>query len=91
MTQSYNTVLAVLGENAACQPDLNLPGIPIYCDQTTTSFSLSATSSSSTVYAVQVNQSNHLDCDNVILIILIFSSFILQQYFQLIIRVIFIY
>ena len=57
VTQSYNTVLAVLGENAACQPDRNLAGIPLYCDQTTTRFTVSATSSSSTVFAVAINGS----------------------------------
>ncbi|CAF2060916.1 unnamed protein product [Rotaria magnacalcarata] len=91
VTQSYNTVLAVLGQNAVCQPDRNLAGIPLYCDQTTTSFSISATSSSSTVFAVQVNHSSHLDYNYVALILLTFLSVVMQKYFQLIIRTIFIY
>ncbi|CAF3038527.1 unnamed protein product [Rotaria socialis] len=91
VTQSYNTVLAVLGQNAVCQPDRNQAGIPLYCDQTTTSFSVSATSSSSTVFAVQVNHSSHLDYDYVCFILLTFLSVIMQKYFQLIIRAIFIY
>ncbi|CAF0804488.1 unnamed protein product [Rotaria sordida] len=91
VTQSYNTVLAVLGENAVCQPDRNLPGVPLYCDQTTTRFSVTATSSSSTVFAIQVNRSNHLDYDYFFIILLSFLCFIIQKYFQLIIRSIFIY
>ncbi|CAF1346024.1 unnamed protein product [Rotaria sp. Silwood1] len=91
VTQTYNTVLAVLGQNAVCQPDRNLPGVPLYCDQTTTSFSITATSSSSTVFAIQVNGSNHIDYDSIFIILLSFQCFIIQKYFQLIIRSIFIY
>ena len=89
VTQSYNTVLAVLGENAACQPDRNLAGVPIYCDQTTTTFTVSATASSSTVFAIQVNRSDHLDLNYIFVFILLSLSFVVQQYFQLFIRLIF--
>lgn len=91
VTQSYNTVIAVLGQNAACQPDRNLAGIPLYCDQTTTRFSVTATSSSSTVFAIQINRSDHLDLNYICLFILLFLSFLIQQYFQLLIRTIFIH
>ncbi len=89
VTQSYNTVLAVLGQNAACQPDRNLPGIPIYCDQTTTKFTVSATASSSTVFAVQISGSDQLDFNSFFLFTLLSLSFLMQQYFQLIVRLIF--
>ena len=88
VTQTYNTVLAVLGENAICQPDRNLPGSPLYCDQTTTRFSVSGTSSSSTVFAVQVNQSDRLVFDFYFLSILLFLS-ISIQYFRLFVRAFF--
>ncbi|CAF0795568.1 unnamed protein product [Didymodactylos carnosus] len=52
VTQSYNAVYAVLGQNAICQPDRNFPGTPLYCDQTTTRLLLTATASSSTVSAM---------------------------------------
>jgi hypothetical protein len=74
-----------------CQPDRNLPGTPLYCDQTTTRFSVTATSSSSTVFAIQVNRSDHLDLNHFFLFTLLFLSIAIQQYFQLIIRSIFIY
>ncbi len=90
VTRSYNTVLAVLGENAICQPDRNLAGVPLYCDQTTTRFSVTATSSSSTVFAIQVNGSDHLDLDQFFLFTLLFLSFAIQQYFRLILRSIYI-
>ena len=86
VTQSYNTVLAVLGQNAVCQPDRNLPGTPLYCDQTTTRFSVSATSSSSTVFAVAVNESAYLDSSSIILFILLCLSTVMQQSFQFIVR-----
>lgn len=79
-------MLAVMGQFGPCQPDRNQPGVPLYCDQTTTSFNVSATSSSSTVFAVRVNQSSHLDCNHICLVFLLFLSFIVQKYFQLIIR-----
>lgn len=88
VTQSYNTVLAVLGENAACQPDRNLAGIPLYCDQTTTRFTVSATSSSSTVFAIAVNGGAQVDFNDFLLFILLFLSFFIQQYFRLCARTI---
>lgn len=86
ITQSYNTVLAVLGQNAVCQPDRNLPGTPLYCDQTTTRFTVTATASSSTIFAVQVNESVQMDYDHVLFISLLALSILIEQYFQWIIR-----
>lgn len=79
VTQSYNTVLAVLGQNAVCQPDRNFPGTPIYCDQTTTRFSVTATSSSSTVYAVQVNQGSSISMSLFLFLILSFFLLVSKQ------------
>ena len=89
VTQSYNTVLAVLGENAPCQPDRNLAGIPLYCDQTTTRFTVSATSSSSTVFAVAINESVQLEFDDLLLFILLSLSLFIQQYCQFFTRSLF--
>jgi hypothetical protein len=73
-----------------CQPDRNLPGTPLYCDQTTTRFTVSATSSSSTVIAVQVNDSVQIDYDYILLLILLVLSIVMQQYFHWTVRLIFI-
>ena len=86
ITQSYNTVLAVLGENAVCQNDRNLPGTPVYCDQTTTRFTVSATASSSTIYAVAVNRSVELAYDYFLLLTLLLLSILMQKYCQWIVR-----